>query len=61
MYGLKQPEIIINQIEDFNKKLDYCKRTYNYDLTLKGFNEARIVEFAYGDSLQEVQEGLDCI
>lgn len=58
MQGFLKPEIIINENENFDSKLDYYKKAYNEDLTLKTFNGIRIVGFTYGDSFKDIEEDL---
>lgn len=58
MQGFPKPEIIINVNENFNSKLQYYKKAYNQDLTLKTFNGIKIVGFTYGNSLQEIENSL---
>lgn len=50
-------EIIINSRNNFKTKLDYYKKAYNHDLTLKTFNKIKIIDAAYG-SLQEIKVAL---
>ena len=58
MQGFDEPEIIINPKENFDAKLEYYKKAYNEDLTLKAFNGIEIVGFEYGNSFQEIQDWL---
>ena len=58
MQGFPKAEIIINENENFDSKLDYYKKAYNEDLTLKTFNGIRIVGFTYGDSFKDIEEDL---
>ena len=58
MIGFEKPEIIINQAENFKAKLEYYKKAYNQDLTLKAFNGIKIVGFTYGDSLDDIDVDL---
>lgn len=58
MEGFLKPEIIINENANFNSKLEYYKKAYNEDLTLKSFNGIKIVAFCYGDSFSEIEEDL---
>lgn len=53
--GFEKPEIIINQFENIKTKLAYYQKAYNDDLTLKTFNGIRIIGFAAGNSLPEIQ------
>lgn len=53
-----KPEIIINEYENFDSKLDYYKNAYNEDLTLKSFNKIKIIGFSYGDSFQDMENDL---
>lgn len=47
--GSKANEIIINPRENFRDKLEYYKKAYNDDLTLKSYDGIRIVNCEYGD------------
>lgn len=58
MEGFKEPEVIINPIENFDAKLEYYKQAYNDDLTLKSFNGIKIIGFTYGDDLFDIEEDL---
>ena len=58
MQGFSKPEIIINENENFDSKLDYYKKAYNEDLTLKTFNGIKIVGFTYGDSFKDIEKDL---
>ena len=58
MEGFEKPEIIINESPNFNKKLDYYKKAYNDDLTLKAFNGIKIIGFAYANNFEEIQKEL---
>ena len=58
MQGFDEPEVIINPKENFEAKLEYYKKAYNEDLTLKTFNGIKIVGFEYGDSFNEVADWL---
>lgn len=56
--GSEKPEIIINPRENFENKLEYYKKAYNHDLTLKSFNGIKITRFIYGDNFAELQDML---
>jgi hypothetical protein len=58
MQGFEKPEIIINPLENFEEKLEYYKKAYNDDLTLKSFNGIKIVGFTYADSFSEIEDDL---
>ena len=58
MQGFPKPEIIINENDNFDSKLDYYKKAYNEDLTLKTFNGIKIIGFTYGDSFKDIEEDL---
>ena len=53
-----KPEIIINSRENFEVKLEYYKKAYNDDLTLKSFDGIKITGFMYGDNFAEIQDWL---
>lgn len=54
MEGFNKPEIIINQTENFRSKLNYYKKSYNNDLTLKSFFGIEIVDFCYGNDINSI-------
>lgn len=56
--GSNKPEIIINPTENFEAKLEYYKKAYNEDLTLKSFNGIKITGFMYGVDFAEIQDML---
>ena len=58
MEGFEKPEIIINQRENFEKKLEYYKSAYNDYLTLKSFNGIKIVDFESGDDFEVLEMNL---
>lgn len=58
MKGFPKAEIIINQNENFDSKFTYYKKAYNEDLTLKTFNGIKIVNFAYGNSFEDIEKNL---
>jgi len=58
MYGFPKAEIIINENANFQSKLEYYKKSYNDDLTLKTFNGIKIVGITYGNTFEEIEEGL---
>ncbi|MEG1597282.1 MAG: hypothetical protein RR359_03310 [Bacilli bacterium] len=55
MQGFEKDEIIINETENFEKKLEYYEKAYNEDLTLKTFNGIKIVGFTYSDSFTNIE------
>lgn len=42
--GSNKEEIVINPPENLDYKLEYYKKSYNNDLTLKAFNQIRITK-----------------
>lgn len=58
MQGFEKPEIIINRFENFKTKLDYYKKAYNEDLTLKTFAGIKIIGFTYGDHFDDIEYDL---
>ena len=56
--GCSKPEVIINPYRNFAFKLDYYKKAYNHDLTLKSFNGIKITGFMYGYDFAEIQDML---
>lgn len=55
MQGFESPEIIINPIANFESKLQYYKKAYNEDLTLKTFSGIKIVGFTYGETFSDIE------
>lgn len=51
-------EVIINPRANFRSKLEYYKKAYNEDLTLKAFNGIKIVGFTYGNSYEDIEKDL---
>lgn len=58
MQGFDEPEVIINPKENFESKLEYYKKAYSEDLTLKSFNGIKIIGCEYGDSFNEIADWL---
>ena len=58
MEGFEEPEVIINPNANFDNKLEYYKKAYNDDLTLKSFNGIKIIGFSYGDTYDEIEMDL---
>lgn len=58
MQGFEQPEVIINPFNNFDAKLDYYKKAYNDDLTLKTFNGIKIIGFTFGDDFGDIEADL---
>lgn len=58
MEGFPKAEFIINRKENFDSKLEYYKKAYNDDLTLKSFNGIKIIGFTYGDSFEDIEYDL---
>jgi len=56
--GFERPEVIINPYENFDSKLEYYKKAYNDDLTLKAFNGIKIISFTCGDNYSDIQSDL---
>lgn len=57
MQGFENPELIINTTKNFKEKLEYYKKAYNEDLTLKSFNGIKIIDFIgtnYIDTIESV-------
>lgn len=52
-------EVIINPKENFVEKLAYYKKTYDENGVHKHVPEIRIVDWAGGDTFQEVQDWLE--
>lgn len=58
MQGFEKPELIVNESENFDAKLAYYKKAYNEDLTLKTFNGIKIIGYAFGSSLDDINDYL---
>lgn len=58
MAGNVSEEIIINQLENIKEKLNYYKNAYNSNLTLKTYNGIKIVDCAYGDEFNDIEDWL---
>lgn len=58
MEGFDKPEVIINQIENFDNLLAYYERTYNANLNHKFAEGKRISAFTFGNSFSEIQKYL---
>ncbi|WP_431785925.1 hypothetical protein [Paenibacillus lactis] len=58
MDGFEKPEIIINEKENIDSKLEYYKKAYNDDLSHKYSNGIRIVNYSYGNTYDEVKRTL---
>jgi hypothetical protein len=58
MDGFPKDEIIINQMENFDSKLDYYKKTYDENLNHKFAQGIKIVGFTYGDFFSELEDDL---
>lgn len=59
MLGFENPEIIINDNANFDKKFEYYRGAYNDNLTLKNApDKVKIVGFTYGDSFEEIESDL---
>ena len=58
MQGFPKPEIIINENANILVKLDYYKKAYNDDLTLKTFNGIKIIGFTHGDEFADIEYDL---
>lgn len=53
------PELIINKKVNFDSKLAYYKGAYGDDLHLKTAPHIRIVGWAFGSDLEEIQDTLE--
>lgn len=58
MEGFPTPEIIINEISNYDKKLEYYKHAYKDNLVLKAYDGIKIVGFTYGDTFESIQNDL---
>ncbi len=53
--GNEKPEIIINEMKSFDKKLEYYKNAYNDDLILKSYEGISIRAAALANSFNEIE------
>lgn len=58
MEGFEKPEIIINSIENFDKKLEYYKNAYDEDLRLKAVPTIKIVAFTFENDFERIEKDL---
>lgn len=58
MAGFEKDEIIINERENFNTKLEYYQRVYDEDLNHKFSQGIKIVGVTSGDSFDDIQADL---
>lgn len=59
MVGFENPEVIINDNANFDKKFEYYRCAYNDNLTLKNApDKVKIVGFTYADSFEEIESDL---
>lgn len=58
MQGFEECEIIINPIKNAVNKLEYYKKSYNDNLTLKSFDGIKIIGFTHGNTFEEIEEDL---
>lgn len=56
--GCKESELILNPSVNFDTKLEYYKKAYDFELNLKACKDIKIVGFTYGDSLGEIEDDL---
>ncbi len=52
--GCDKEEIIVNPLSNFDCKLEYYKKAYNEDLTLKTFNQIKITGFECAKHFNEL-------
>jgi len=58
MEGFSEAEIIVNPILNADSKLEYYKKTYDYDLNHKYAKGIRIVGCTFGSDMAEIEEDL---
>lgn len=59
MEGFPQTEVIINRFENFEKKLEYYKNTYDENLKHKFAEGISIINYAYGYCFESINEELN--
>lgn len=58
MEGFQEAEIIVNPISNAESKLKYYKKTYDENLKHKYSDGIKMIGFAYGNSMNEIQQFL---
>ncbi len=58
MDGVNKPQLVVNQVEDFDSILAYFARIYKENLNQKFTTGKRISAFTFGNSLSEVEKYL---
>ncbi|MNK57579.1 hypothetical protein D3C87_766380 [compost metagenome] len=58
MDGFEKPEVILNEKENIDSKLEYYKKTYNEDLTHKFSPGIRIINYTYGNTFNDIRQTL---
>lgn len=58
MDGFEKPEIIINERENFDSKLEYYLKTYDDDLNHKFAKGIRIIGYTRGKDFDDIQYNL---
>lgn len=56
--GFLKPEIIINQVDDFESLLVYYKKTFNENLNHKFIKGKKVSAFTFGNSFSEIEKYL---
>lgn len=56
--GFVKPEIIINQVDDFESLVAYYKKTFNENLNHKFIKGKKISAFTFGNSFSEIERYL---
>lgn len=51
-------ELILNTNVNFDTKLDYYRKAYDFELSLKACKDIKIVGFTFGDTLEEIESYL---
>lgn len=58
MEDFDRPEVIINQVENFDRLIAYYKKTYNENLSHKFHEGKRIIAVTFGNSFSEIEKYL---
>lgn len=53
--GHEGPEIIINPLENFDKKLEYYKNAYTDNMVLKTYSGIRITAIQYANTFEQLE------
>jgi hypothetical protein len=58
MEGFEKPEVIINEAENIESKLEYYKKAYDDNLNHRFSKGIKMIGFSYGDGFDEIEHDL---